>query len=302
MPTFTTSQTDVLCTVLVHGVSTLEDLRGTAPPDELVDAVNRLAGSGHVRLGCGPDGALTIRPGAMPALAELAGLELPDGLRAALDVRAALERISRGTPCDGTRRVPCPEDAAVRVDAWRQEARQRYWSIHHGPPPREERLRAIAHQSRRLVTRGVEVIHVYPAQVSLALQEHTDALRRCGVRVAVARATTHRILVLDDHRAVVVPTTASGAPDGAVFVESDELAASFATYAGLLTDAARCDSDMTLRTLQLLARGLKDAAAAKELGVTDRQFRRYVACALTQLGASSRFQAGMRAARALGLS
>lgn len=302
MPTLTPGQVDVLRAALVHGVTTLDHLRSANPLGDLAEAVNQLAAHGHVRLGCSPAGALTIRPGRTRALAELAELDLPDDLRAALAVRITLERISRGTPCDGTRRIARPEDVASRVDAWRHEARERYWSIHHGPPPREERLRAIAHQSKRLVARGVEVTLVYSAQISSALKDHTETLRRCGVRVALARTTTHRIVIVDRHHAVVVPTPSAAPPDGAVFIERDELVSSFATYAGLLTEASRCDSDLTRRTVQLMASGLKDAAAAKELGVTDRQFRRYVACALTQLGASSRFQAGVRAARAWGLT
>src|SRR5947207_1648255 len=47
--------------------------------------------------------------------------------------------------------------------------------------------------------------------------------------------------------------------------------------------------------LELLGRGLTDEAAARKLGVSLRTVRRMMADLTTRLGATSRFQAGMRA-------
>lgn len=52
------------------------------------------------------------------------------------------------------------------------------------------------------------------------------------------------------------------------------------------------------RVLWLLYTGYSDEAAAQELGVSVRTYRRYVAEIVAALGARSRFQAGMRAAAA----
>lgn len=54
------------------------------------------------------------------------------------------------------------------------------------------------------------------------------------------------------------------------------------------------------QVLDLLARGVKDETAARELGLGVRTYRRRVAELMTALGATSRFQAGARA-RELGL-
>ncbi|MGX4734631.1 response regulator transcription factor [Kitasatospora griseola] len=51
------------------------------------------------------------------------------------------------------------------------------------------------------------------------------------------------------------------------------------------------------RIVQLLADGAKDETVARRLGISLRTCRRHVAEILDQLGASSRFQAGFRAAR-----
>ncbi|MGW4381014.1 response regulator transcription factor [Kitasatospora sp. NPDC004531] len=61
-----------------------------------------------------------------------------------------------------------------------------------------------------------------------------------------------------------------------------------------------CDpelSPMERQLLVLLAQGLTDAAAAKRLSVSVRTERRMVAELMHRLGASSRFDAGVRAAR-----
>jgi DNA-binding NarL/FixJ family response regulator len=55
--------------------------------------------------------------------------------------------------------------------------------------------------------------------------------------------------------------------------------------------------DERKRTLELLALGAKDEAVARQLGVSLRTVRRRVADVLTELGATTRFQAGMEAVR-----
>lgn len=52
------------------------------------------------------------------------------------------------------------------------------------------------------------------------------------------------------------------------------------------------------RVLEQLASGIKDEAAARRLGVSVRTYRRYVTDLCDRLGASSRFEAGMRAVQA----
>lgn len=81
-------------------------------------------------------------------------------------------------------------------------------------------------------------------------------------------------------------------------------------YAGLWHSAVPADeriafggrarTELSRRILDALREGLADDAAARELGVSVRTYRRHVAEIMLLLGANSRFQAGARAAR-LGL-
>jgi DNA-binding NarL/FixJ family response regulator len=57
----------------------------------------------------------------------------------------------------------------------------------------------------------------------------------------------------------------------------------------------RLRSEFTRRVLQRLRAGHTDAAAARELEVSLRTYRRHVAEIMRELEASSRFQAGVRA-------
>ncbi|MFC0602068.1 DNA-binding response regulator [Streptomyces palmae] len=57
----------------------------------------------------------------------------------------------------------------------------------------------------------------------------------------------------------------------------------------------RARADMVRRVLERLRDGVTDEAAARDLAVSVRTYRRYVTAILELLGASSRFQAGVRA-------
>ncbi|WP_373310785.1 response regulator transcription factor [Streptomyces alanosinicus] len=61
------------------------------------------------------------------------------------------------------------------------------------------------------------------------------------------------------------------------------------------------EDEMPLKVLHLMGTGRTDEVAARELGMSVRTFRRHVSEVMQRLDASSRFQAGLRAAE-LGLT
>jgi DNA-binding CsgD family transcriptional regulator len=62
-------------------------------------------------------------------------------------------------------------------------------------------------------------------------------------------------------------------------------------------EAATQDADEVRRVLELLQLGLKDESIARQLGVSLRTVRRRVAGVMDDLGATTRFQAGIEASR-----
>jgi DNA-binding NarL/FixJ family response regulator len=57
------------------------------------------------------------------------------------------------------------------------------------------------------------------------------------------------------------------------------------------------NADPNTTLINLLASGMKDEAIARQLGVSGRTLRRRIAQVQEQLGATSRFQAGLQAGR-----
>lgn len=155
--------------------------------------------------------------------------------------------------------------------------------------------------------RGVIIRVVYD---STALQ---DPLRLANVRLLAAHGEQARVLpkvplkltIFDQHTAVVPLTREEVSESVALVHESGLLDALLALFETLWSSAPVLDrphdaapippEDVDLLTL--LAMGVKDAAVARQLGVSIRTARRRISGIMDRLGATSRFQAGREAER-----
>ena len=116
-------------------------------------------------------------------------------------------------------------------------------------------------------------------------------------------------LVIVDRTVALLPRTPGQPGDGAVEVHSPGIVLALAEY----FDAVWATSDpfgtatpttpdaevpaLTRQVMSLLAHGVTDESAARRLGLSARTVRRLVAKAMDDLGADSRFQAGVAAAQ-----
>ncbi|WP_433262120.1 helix-turn-helix domain-containing protein [Actinosynnema sp. CS-041913] len=165
---------------------------------------------------------------------------------------------------------------------------------------------------------GVEYRFVYSAD-SLSTPLHVANMRRCveaGEQARVLPDASMKMLIVDRHTALMPASYQH--PDAAVRLlvrESalvDVLVCCFegmwarATPVvageapdGVLAKAADKPglSPRDGELLSLLASGMKDRSIARALGVTERTVGRRVTELMTELGAQSRFQAGLLAAR-----
>ena len=68
-------------------------------------------------------------------------------------------------------------------------------------------------------------------------------------------------------------------------------------YDSAMTDGDEPLDEVKFAILELLASGVKDEVIARRLGMAPRTYRRHISSLMDELNASSRFQAGLVAAR-----
>lgn len=163
----------------------------------------------------------------------------------------------------------------------------------------------------RCLRRGVRIRNVV---VRAALDDRPTAayLRELvthGAEIRVTGATAERMIVYD-RRAALVPLDPQNTARGALLVHKNGLVTNIIALFEKIWEAAEDLSrvagadgrgpypELTERERQVLAfmcTGGKDEAGAREMGVSVRTYRRYVAALLQTLGAGNRAQAALLA-------
>ncbi len=173
-------------------------------------------------------------------------------------------------------------------------------------------------RERLALAHGVALRTVHPAAALRrpAVLAHVRELTAAGARIRVAHSLPLRLIVVDA-RLAILPAPGSGSDAGAgaeaevaeaaVVVREPALVALVAELFEYFWSAAWTPPEllpgavhMTGRhdeVLRLLAAGRTDAAIARKLELSERTVRRLVAELTADLGAESRFQAGVQAAR-----
>jgi DNA-binding CsgD family transcriptional regulator len=132
-----------------------------------------------------------------------------------------------------------------------------------------------------------------------------------GARIRFAPSVPGRSLVVDRSVALLpIPTEEPGRHGLAVVREPNVIAWVIATFEQLWAEALPLEEVITRRhddteldqtraaILRLMAEGEKDEAISRRLSISVRTCRRHIADYMSQVGATSRFQAGVIAARA----
>ncbi|WP_199551748.1 LuxR C-terminal-related transcriptional regulator [Streptomyces sp. N35] len=161
------------------------------------------------------------------------------------------------------------------------------------------------------IAKGVRVRTLYSRRAA-SIPEVAEYLRRkteAGVEVRLA-ARAPMNLVIADEQIALVPFDPADAEAGAVQISGGGLVRGYLSFYEHLWETAAPypgqqgpgSGDQTLTeqqtaVLRLLADGLKDERIARDLGVSLRTVSRIIAELLQELGAASRFEAGVRAAR-----
>lgn len=125
---------------------------------------------------------------------------------------------------------------------------------------------------------------------------------RCEIRVDEGELPG---MLIVDSRIALMPDPSSKGYDAAIIQDTASARALDLMFAGSWANArslaehqrtsARMRTESVRRVLEQLCKGRTDEVAARELRVSLRTYRRHVAEIMQELGANSRFQAGVRA-------
>lgn len=161
--------------------------------------------------------------------------------------------------------------------------------------------------------RGIKTraLYQHTALRDRATRSYLNELAENGAKIRFASSVPGRSLVVDREVALLpIPTDDPGRHGLAVVREPNVIAWVVATFEQLWAEAAPLEDvihhqrdetelDATRAAiLRLMAEGEKDEAISRRLAISVRTCRRHIADYMTQVGATSRFQAGVIAARA----
>ncbi|MEV6978087.1 LuxR family transcriptional regulator [Kitasatospora sp. NPDC093806] len=164
--------------------------------------------------------------------------------------------------------------------------------------------RPLVLEALRRGARG-RILYPHTARGDSDTRAHIGELLPAGGQVRTTKEVRDRFLVFD-RRTAFIP---AGEDEEAIAVVYEGAVAAFLAglHARVWESAFDFDSgaagyagtleDLKTTLLDLLASGAKDEVIARRVGMSDRTFRRHVATIMQELSATSRFQAGVLAAR-----
>ncbi|MEU6152040.1 helix-turn-helix domain-containing protein [Actinosynnema sp. NPDC047251] len=283
-----------------------------------------LVGAGLVhQLGYAPAAYLIVAPD--EALAALIQRRRGDLARMQVHAEELAQRLRSGPPRTGSPvELVEGEDAVIAsVTRLQAQARKEVLAV-DAPPYLGGQWNPNDFEITQLAV-GVEYRFVYSAD-SLSTPMHVANMRRCveaGEQARVLPDASMKMLIVDRHTALMPASYQD--PDPAVRLLVRESALIDVLVCGfeqmwqratpVLSEAVLSEAVLTGtgqptavadrpvpsardgELLALLASGMKDRSIARALGVTERTVGRRVTELMTELGAQSRFQAGLLASR-----
>ncbi|MER8042003.1 helix-turn-helix domain-containing protein [Streptomyces sp. NPDC094032] len=179
---------------------------------------------------------------------------------------------------------------------------------------RREEMALELEWDRCRVARGVRVHAMYSQRVGAVpeMVQHLEARSALGVEIRLSPVVPMNMVLADDNFALL-PTDPHDPNSAAILARGPGLVRSYRALYGYCWHAATPYgheepaehggdglSEQQRAALRMLASGIKDEQVARNLGVSLRTVSRLISEVMNELGAASRFEAGVMAAR-LGL-
>jgi DNA-binding CsgD family transcriptional regulator len=220
-----------------------------------------------------------------------------------------------GEPGDpgGVRILKDPEDVRREIAAASRRCEHEVLTMQPGGGRSTSTLADAVARDLAMLHRGARMrtIYQHTARTSLATRSYVTQVQAAGARVRTTAEAFERLIIFDEAVAFV-PTSRSGAdaPGAALVTEPVLLGYMTRVFENVWSaaspfDAAEATSPETIdevrsTILRLMALGMKDDVIARRVGMATRTVRRYITTMMEELAATSRFQAGVKAAQ-LGL-
>jgi sugar-specific transcriptional regulator TrmB len=230
------------------------------------------------------------------------------------DTRAELSELSelrgrhRAGGANGIEPVERLEDVRERLAELAFFTRDSVYSIQPAGSHSAESLANATRLDQRSLRRGVDMRIIYDA-AAMGDERNRARLRErvaAGAGIRLREGPLQRLIIMDE-RVAVVPLDPADSQRGAVIVHQPGLVQGLLELFRRSWESAEdiksaedvepdlVDDDRTV--LGLLASGVTDEMAARQIGVSVRHLRRRIARLMDQLAAGSRFQAGVAATR-----
>ncbi len=310
--------------LLRNPAASIEQLATDSQLDEsaVSQACAKLAELGVIKQERSGSGFIVPRPAAaIGQLIERREEELLRLYRRASETRSVIDELEslyrepeRSDAADqGVERLTGLDAIRDRLEELSFFTRTSVFSIQPGGPQSREALEAARPLDLRGIRRGVEMRVIYEASV-LEDELNRVYLRELvmgGTKVRVTRQQLERMVIMDGQVAVV-PVDPANSRRGALIVRNPGLVAGFLDLfhrawqdaeelpwqaEGAEQPVANTITQQDKRILELLASGCTDETSAREVGVSVRHLRRAISRLMQELGANSRFEAGVEAAR-----
>ncbi|MEO3867435.1 hypothetical protein ABGB18_01250 [Nonomuraea sp. B12E4] len=228
------------------------------------------------------------------------------------DVIATLEEDLRGGESShgvlAIERVEGLDEVRRRIDDLGFFCYEQTLALHPGGPLSPGAIETGRVVATRNLRRGLAVREVYhPTALGNPLMDsYLRDLASLGAQIRITEAQMDRMVIFDSVAVVAIHPKESHR--GALLVREPGLVSQLITYFdGVWNDAVDLRnftepstevpqlSELERRVLSVMATADKDEVAAREIDVSVRTYRRYVADLMARLGAVNRFQAALRA-------
>jgi DNA-binding CsgD family transcriptional regulator/sugar-specific transcriptional regulator TrmB len=221
---------------------------------------------------------------------------------------AYLGRTVSGPVSGGVELISDPAEVQHLVNQASEKCSKEMLSVQPGGFRDPVALEATLPKELEALERGVRfrVLYQHTTRAQLSLRSHVAAIVKAGAQVRTADQLAERMFIFDREVAFIPKRSIPDQVPGAVVVREPVLIAFlcalfdqfWVSAVPFITDGPgyqNVSDDLRLAILRLLAQGLKDEVVARRMGMSVRTCRRHIASLMQELGAESRFEAGVKA-------